>query len=68
MSGEQFEQPGNSEETKVTGFSLTSTSLQLTVTRPGADPYQRRNPPPVPTDIPPDYLSAITAWIARGLR
>lgn len=66
-----FEQPvtvDDAKATRVTSFTLTATTLQLTITRDGADAYARNKPVPNPADVPADYLAAITSWIARNLR
>ena len=57
-------------KTQVTKFSLSNSSLSLTITRPDEDSYERRNLKTVPraSDIPSDYLAAINQWIAEGLR
>lgn len=54
--------------TKVSAFELGPTSLRLVITRDGHDSYARNKSAPRVGDIPPDYLAAINAWIAGGLR
>ncbi len=67
-----FENPPSATDdpkaTKVSAFDLKPTSLTLTITRDGHDAYTRDRPAPRVGDIPPDYLAAINAWIAGGLR
>lgn len=65
-----FEQPGGATEkgTKVYAFELNNGSLKLTIDRATVKRYSADHVDPEVSDIPPDYLAAITTWIARGLR
>lgn len=65
-----FEQPDSTKEkgTKVYAFELNNGSLKLTIDRASVKRYSSDHVDPEVSDIPPDYLAAITTWIARGLR
>lgn len=65
-----YEQPeaGEQPTTRVIGFTLSRTSLEVKLSRDSEDYGYAMKLPPRIADVPPDYVAALMDWIRGALR